>query len=1300
VKPESDLGFGLGLVSGRVNQAVYAPSDPSILYLASPGGGIWRSSNAGTTWTPTSNTFTWAHQATSALAVDPDDPNIVYVGTGDSLSGSAFGFGMLKTVDGGRTWNGSNLPGTSISQVLIEPGGTVSARNILAATTNGIFLSQDSGATWAVTTLTSATGFLGNDANVAWTALDMGAPSPSTNAQDVFASGEVIDTSVTPNRTLAVFAISHDKGITWTVENIPIDELLPPSLLSGHAFYVAASKVTQGTAYVLAGLGKQVWRTIDSGANWVNVTSNLSFDAATPRLFEQAEANDVEHYSITTTPHFVEANVYNDTIYLGSTSLWESDDSARTWHAVSEINGNVPIHENIHWIAQPPSNLTSLTKQLLLSTDGGVYASTIATNATSTYTSLNGGGLNIAQVKRIDLSNTGQILGGAKDIGTLYFNPISGLWSSLHGGDGGWTAFDSLGDIYTFATNFSAFTSPRYGLYRYPAGSSAATNILASVPALGGGTNQVSPPFVVTTDNRLYLGPSVIDSWLGSWTGNVGNLSSTPFTVLAKTSVVDTLYAGNSNAGDVFYGTNLSKPGAAWVRISDDIDQTPGRGWKHPVSILAITASPTDPRDVLVAISAYVSTTQFFPPAVYHCANVLAPTRTWINVTGFDSTVLAGGTFRSIARDPDDPNRWYLGTDTGVFVTPNQGQNWYTFSFPFGLPSVSVNELRIVKDAKGVKTMYAGTDGLGIWKISLTAVNLAGLELTSVTPNPIVGTQPGTAMVTLTVPPSNGGAFVSLTSNNGCLTVPASVIVPQNQENVTFNFTTTSVAADTVATITAHYGTNSATLPITVQSPRVLSLTLTPSVVPGGQGVTAAVVLDEPVAPGGGGLTVSLGGSTIVAAPSTVIVPTGSTTTSFTIHTAPVVTIQKATISVKMYNSALPFNAPISQVLTVDPAHVISVSINPSAVTGGVSSTATIQFDTIAPTGGATVSLTSNKTAATIQSSVVIPVGQSTVTVPIKTVPVVSDTPVTITAKYLASSNTGVLTVLAPQVLTVTLTKNEIVGGNGVNGMISLTGNVAKTVLVNLASSDPITVQVPALVSVTTGKQAVFGVKTIGVGAATTVTISANVTGGATQTTTLLVDPASLVSFAFAPTTILAGQNITGVLTLNGLSPTGGSTATLSSGNPGAVIVPGSVSFASQSQQLRFTAATGGVDTSTTVTVTATYNGGSKTASVTVVPAILIISLTTTTPAPGATFAFINVRLNGPAGPSGTPVKITCSDSSLVQVQNPTIVIGPGSTSATDTLWITHITAATSVTLTATTGSSAKSVVMKLLPGS
>src|SRR5437762_9164608 len=141
--------------AGRVNGGTGVPGQPSVFYMGSVGGGVWKTTNAGRTWFPIFDSQPIA--SIGAVAVAPSNPDIVYVGTGeaDMRSQNSFGNGMYKSTDAGRTWTHIGLDATrQIGKVIVDPRDpnvvfVAALGHVYGANPDrGVYRTRDGGATW------------------------------------------------------------------------------------------------------------------------------------------------------------------------------------------------------------------------------------------------------------------------------------------------------------------------------------------------------------------------------------------------------------------------------------------------------------------------------------------------------------------------------------------------------------------------------------------------------------------------------------------------------------------------------------------------------------------------------------------------------------------------------------------------------------------------------------------------------------------------------------------------------------------------------------------------------------------------------------------------------------------------------------------------------------------------------------------------------------------------------------------------------------------------------------------------
>src|SRR5258708_7745716 len=395
----------------------------------------------------------------------------------------------------------------------------------------------------------------------------------------------------------------------------------------------------------------------------------------------------------------------------------------------------------------------------------------------------------------------------------------------------------------------------------------------------------------------------------------------------------------------------------------------------------------------------------------------------------------------------------------------------------------------------------------GVTKATLLAV-------TPLTGAPAVGPAGGVGgvsttlnRVTLNGPAPPSGAVVNLTSSDPGVGVPATVTVAAGATaSPYFTITTSSVTATGTVTISAVYNGITKTANLTVNPAVLLSVALSPTAVVGGVSTTLnRVTLNGPAPPSGAvvNLTSSDPG---VGVPAAVTVAAGATASPyFTITTSSVTATATVTISA-VYNSVTK-----TANLTVNPVVPLSVTLSPTAVVGGVSTTLNrVTLNGPAPPSGADVRLAGSDRGGGVPATVTVAAGATASPYfTITTSSVTATGTVTISAVYNSVTKTANLTVNPVVPLSVTLSPTAVVGGVSTTlNRVTLNGPAPPSgAVVNLTSSDP-GVGVPATVTVAAGATAspYFTITTSSVTATGTVTISA-VYNSVTKTANLTVDP-------------------------------------------------------------------------------------------------------------------------------------------------------------------------------------------------
>ena len=529
---------------------------------------------------------------------------------------------------------------------------------------------------------------------------------------------------------------------------------------------------------------------------------------------------------------------------------------------------------------------------------------------------------------------------------------------------------------------------------------------------------------------------------------------------------------------------------------------------------------------------------------------------------------------------------------------------------------------------------------------ALPIPTLAAFAITD--PNPVVGGNSSLGTIETSGATSGTGPTISFTSSHPHIVpapaniVVASTIVIAGLERVInwaqLSIATIAPAAATDVTITASDGRRSFSSVLRVQAaaaaPVLAGVSVSPSSVVGGASATGTVTLS---AAQSGSTVVALSTpapASVATLPASVTVAAGQTSATFTISTAPR-TAADGTFNMNVF-ADLAGSPGRSALLLITagpaPAATLSnLSLSPTSVVGGNTSTGTVTLSAAAPSGGAAVTLSSSDEVQAILSvnPLVVPAGATSATFTISTrSTITATTTATIGASFNGTSRSATLTVSPPPpppagvaLSAFTVSPSSVTGGTPSTGTVRLSA-AAPTggVVVSLGSQLPGSASVPPSVTVTAGAtSATFTVTTFNV-AATTVQLNA-VLGSVTLFAPLTINsPASSVlnAISVSPASVIGGNSATGTVLLAAATPV---TATVNlSDNSGAVSVPASVSIPAGGSSATFTITTSSVSASTAVVISATYGPVVQTAGLTVTPSATLSAPSLRSPASDARF--------------------------------------------------------------------------------
>ena len=369
---------------GRINTVVVDPNNANIIYVGAPAGGIWKSIDSGVNWTPLTDDL--PQIGVSGIAIDPNDSDIIYISTGDDDAADSYSNGVWKSTNGGTTWNPTGeLLGTPIfsNEIVIDP---TDSKKIWVATSNGLFLSEDSGTNWSQ----KQTGHIRDfklkpgDPNTIY-AVSSNSFFVSTNGGDNF---NIVETGL-PD--------SGDLG-RLRVEVTPV---------APNNVYVLGAK-TQSEGYAFEG----IYKSTNSGTSFSKTQEVNDIFQSTQAWYDLA---------------FVISPTDENVMFVGVLDIWKSTDEGDDFTKINDwrVVNSTFTHADIHFMRYYGNTLYA-------GTDGGVFKST--DNGVS-FTDLTQN-LSISQFYKVSVSKqtSAKLAGGLQDNGG--FSLSNNTWNNYHGGDG------------------------------------------------------------------------------------------------------------------------------------------------------------------------------------------------------------------------------------------------------------------------------------------------------------------------------------------------------------------------------------------------------------------------------------------------------------------------------------------------------------------------------------------------------------------------------------------------------------------------------------------------------------------------------------------------------------------------------------------------------------------------------------------------------------------------------------------------------------------------------------------------
>jgi photosystem II stability/assembly factor-like uncharacterized protein len=688
--------IGPANMGGRIADVEGVPGDPNVVYVASASGGLWKTTNGGTTWKPI-----FERQGTISIgdiALAPGNPDVIWVGTGESnvRNSVSFGDGVYKSTDGGNTWQHMGLKETErISAIAINPNNPdivyIGALGHAFGPNDerGVFMTTDGGKTWTKTL------YIDNQHGVSDLEID-----PS-NPNILYAGMWSFDRKPWTHRSGSEkggLYKSIDSGRTWNKLTNGL-----PKLIGRIGVRVAPSNPNVVYAILEAKEGT-LYRSDDRGENFRMVSKN-----------EQIVSRGFYYTTVRVNP------TNENNVYAVASTLFTSVDGGKTFRSITSRS-----HIDFHALWQDPKN----PKRMWHGQDGGIGVSYDGGESWEAIYNIP-----LGQFYQIHADNRQPfyyVMGGLQDNGS-WTGPsrtrepagiMNDDWRMVSFGDGFFTinnpdepelylSESQGGDIvftdfrnreqqsvnpwgrgspggpaggqkFRFNWNSPIVFSPHERLTVYFGG-----NVVFKSPDFGKTWEQISPDLTTNDPEKLKDagGPVAVENTGAEYHSTVITIAESP---LAKGQI----WAGTDD-GNLQLTTDGGKN---WTNLIRNIS---GLAANSPVS--HIEPSRTGPNVAYVAFDRHML--DDFRPYIFKTTD---RGRSWTNIS---ANLPAKAYVQIIREDPKNTNLLYAGTEIGLFASYNGGKQWIPLNLK-NLPNVSVHDIVIHPREND---LILGTHGRSIW---------------------------------------------------------------------------------------------------------------------------------------------------------------------------------------------------------------------------------------------------------------------------------------------------------------------------------------------------------------------------------------------------------------------------------------------------------------------------------------------------------------------------------------------------------------------------------------------------------
>ncbi|MDP9267507.1 MAG: glycosyl hydrolase [Acidobacteriota bacterium] len=701
--------IGPSFTSGRVVDIAVNPQDKAEYYIAAASGGVWRTMNSGITWTPVFDGE--GSYSIGVVVLDPKNPCVVWVGTGENNSQRSVGYGdgVYKSEDCGKNWKNVGLKHSEhIGRIVIDPRDSnviyVAAQGPLwgPGGDRGVYKSTDGGKSWKKS--------LDISENTGASDLAQDPQDPDVLYTTAYQRRRHVFTLIDGGPESAIYK-STDAGKTWNKINSGL-----PSVDLGR-IGIAISPADHNVLYAVAEAAEQkggVFRSTDRGANW-------------------EKRNDFQNGSM------YYGHVYPDPknvdrVFISDTLLRVSDDGGKTVRRVGDRNKHVDSH--VVWI--DPDD----TQHILVGTDGGAYES-YDRGATWGFKQ----NLPLTQFYDVDVDNSlpfYYVCGGTQDnlsmCGPSRTRSASGIinadWFVTNGGDGFRSHIDPEDPNTIYAE------SQYGGLVRFDRRTG---EIVGIQPQEARNTDphrwNWDSPFVISPHShtrlyfaaqRLYRSDDRGDTWRQVSGDLTRQINRDKLPVMGKVWGPDAVAKHQSTS---FYGNVVAlsespvKEGLLYIGTDDGVIQITedgGKTWRKLETfpgipgmtyVSRLTASSHDANTVYAAFENHKNND--FKPYLLKSTDA---GKTWTSIA---SNLPENGPVLALAEDSVNGKVLFVGTEFGLWFSNDGGGKWVQLKG--GLPTIAIRDAVVHKRAGD---LVLASFGRGFWVLDdLTPLRTATPDL-------------------------------------------------------------------------------------------------------------------------------------------------------------------------------------------------------------------------------------------------------------------------------------------------------------------------------------------------------------------------------------------------------------------------------------------------------------------------------------------------------------------------------------------------------------------------------------------